>query len=195
MEVSCGWIGIMLVVSSRSRIPQNWRLRKERLTGNVLQYKKFEEFEGREKVIKKRCLRYRNWEVVLDGSVRDFGKNVIKKVLATAGLRERPKETSKLVLSLMSRQEDWITDQLDVLAKGMISGAGEVKLEVKEGVLLAANDLAAGGELDAVQLARVAQGAGLDEYEALKYVKITMDGASEEAIRKVYLREQERVRV
>ena len=185
----------MWVMSTKGRIPQNWRLRKERLTGNALQYKKYEGFENGEKVVNKRCLSYRNWEVVLDGSVRDFGKKVIKKVLATAGLRERPKETSKLVLSLLSRQEDWISDQLDVLAKGMISGAGEVKLEVKEGVLLAANDLAAGGELDAVQLAQVAQGAGLDEYEALKYVKITMDGASEAAIKKVYLRKQERAGV
>lgn len=157
-----------------------------------MQYKKYENDEGH---TKKRSLRYRNWEVVLDGSVKEFGKNVIKKVLATTGFRERPKQTSRLVLTLLVRGEEEMANQLGVLVKGMISGAGEVSLEVREGVLEAANSLAEKGKLDAVQLTKVAQGAGLKRAEALEYVKISMDGASEKAVKEVYVGKEKKARV
>lgn len=166
------------------QIAKHWRERESRLRMSLLQYVKKTDQDGK---TTKRSLRYRNWEVCLGGSVKSFGKDVIKKILATAGLKDNPRETSSLVFSLLMKEGDGMVDSCDVLAEAMISGAGSLSVEVREGLLLAATDLAKREVLGAAHLAKVAMGVGLKKKEALEYVQISMNGASKQAIKDIYV--------
>lgn len=105
----------------------HWRERQSyysnQLLGGLLRYDKRRNSEtGRTEV---RSLRWRNFEVKLEGSVRDFGKSATKRILNVAGFYEREVEAVQLVLRMTWQHGEQLRDEFSDFVGGMAEGVAD----------------------------------------------------------------------
>jgi hypothetical protein len=131
-----------------------------------------------------RSLNFRNFEVRLEGSIVDFGKNSIKKILSTAGLTDKPRTAAGLALGLVWKEGDEnLRENFADYAWGIIDGLREKGCSEEEIM---------GTVYDVVWLMKE---SGVNEEIAMEVLtsQFNLNGEGESIVQKVYWPEKERV--
>lgn len=187
----------------------HWRETKaylsDQLAGGLLRYDKKRNPEtGRTEV---RSLRWRNFEVKLEGSVREFGKNAAKRVLNIAGFYEREVDAVGLVLRMTWENGEQLKDDFSEFVSGMAEGLAdhvmstsqdrvyedEIRANILQGVKqLAIDEIAAVSRermgFDYHKAAEVMKnwGMGYEEVKEQLEYRFGLNGSSDKVTAKVF---------
>lgn len=196
---------------AEKHVPLYWRFAHERysqeLENGLLRYvKAYNRTTGRAEV---RSLRFRNFEVALEGSIYDFGARCMKRVLNIAGLTDKPEEAAHMVLRMTIDNGEQVADGLDEYVGGVadtlsvhvLGGkpADEMDIENMRAELsgLALAMLAAkanrGGEINHEVVARLMRRCGMTFEQATEALHISfgLNGTAKGVAEMAYFQERE----